>query len=73
MNDFAIGYEKKILEEVESTPEEYLPALLGMIRLFRQSVALKPASQSFQQGWAEAMKGETLPIEDLWVELVEDE
>jgi hypothetical protein len=34
--------------------------------LFRQSIALKPAEGSFRQGWQEALRGETLPIAELW-------
>lgn len=37
-----------------------------MIRLFRESVTLKPADESFLQGWKEALKNEILPIEQLW-------
>ena len=62
-------YTEKIEQEIHKTPDEYLPILLEMVRLFRQSVALKPADESFRQGWQEALKGETLPISDLWNEL----
>ena len=57
---------KKINKEIRETPEEYLPALLAMIRLFRESVTLKPADESFLQGWKEALNNEVLPIEHLW-------
>jgi len=40
--------------------------LLEMIHLFRQSIALKPAEESFRQGWQEALRSETLPIAELW-------
>jgi hypothetical protein len=33
-----------------------------MIHLFRRSIALKPAEESFRQGWQEALRGETLPV-----------
>jgi hypothetical protein len=33
--------------------------------LFRQSSALKPAKESFRQGWQEVLRGETLPIAEL--------
>ena len=59
-------YTEKIEQEIQKTPEEYLPMLLEMIRLFRQSVVLKPADESFRQGWQEALKGETMPISELW-------
>jgi len=47
-------------------PEEYLPNLLQIIRLFRESVALKPAETSFRKGWREALAGETMPVSELW-------
>lgn len=48
------------------TPDKYLPPLLEMIHLFRQSIVLKPAEESFRQGWQEALWSETLPIAELW-------
>ncbi|GBF82933.1 hypothetical protein [Aphanothece sacrum] len=61
---------KKLLEqvigEIEQTPHEYLPNLLQIIRLFRESVTLKSAEESFRQGWQEAMTGNTLPVSQLW-------
>ncbi len=41
---------EKVMAEVEQIPEEYLPNLLQMIRLFRESVTLKSAEESFRQG-----------------------
>jgi hypothetical protein len=40
---------EKIYREVDITPEEYLPALLEIIKGFRIGV-LKPADESFRQG-----------------------
>ena len=62
-------YTEKIEQEIHKTPDEYLPMLLEMVRLFRQSVALKPADESFRQGWKEALKGETMPVSELWTNL----
>ncbi len=59
-------YTKKISQEIEKTPDEYLPALLEMVRLFRETVTLKPADESFAQGWKEAMNNELLPLDQLW-------
>lgn len=59
-------YGEQMMQEFEAVPEEYRPALLSMIRIFRQSITLKPADQSFQQGWQEAMQGETYPLDTLW-------
>ncbi len=59
-------YRKRLLEEVEKVPVEYLPFLLNMLRAFRESVTLKTAEESFRQGWQEALQGETRPVADLW-------
>lgn len=56
----------QIGQEIKQMPDEYLPLLLKIIRLFRQSVALRPAEESFREGWQEAMRDETMPISDLW-------
>ena len=58
--------QQKLLAELEGLPEEYFPLLLQMIRTYRESVLLKPAADSFQSGWEEAQRGETLPVERLW-------
>jgi len=55
------------MREIKATSDEYLPALLNIIRLFRESITLKPAEDSFRQGWQEAMRGETMPVDELWV------
>ena len=61
-----ISSEKQLVREIKNTPEEYLPNLLQLIRLFRESVGLKPAEASFRQGWKEARAGETRPVSELW-------
>ena len=58
--------ENQILQEIRNTPKEYLPNLLQIIRLFRESVVLKPAEMTFRQGLKEAMSGQTMPITKLW-------
>ena len=69
MNNYQTTYTKQLIQEIDLIPSEYLPNLLSLIRLFRESITLKPAESSFRQGWAEAMAGETMPIEELWVDL----
>lgn len=54
------------IQEIQQTPQEYLPSLLQIIRLFRESVTLKSAEDSFRQGWKEAMDGQTIPVSELW-------
>jgi hypothetical protein len=56
----------RVLAEIDALPEEYLPFLLQMMRAFRESVTLKPAGESFRQGWREAQTGVTYPVEELW-------
>ena len=62
-------YYKQVMAEVEQFPVEYLPALLKMMRVFRESVAPKNPEESFRQAWQEAMSGETLPLADLWIDI----
>jgi hypothetical protein len=59
-------YREELAREIQSTPEEYLPNLLQIVRLFRESVALRPAEASFRQGWKEMLAGETTPVSELW-------
>ena len=66
MPPFPAAYRDQITQEVGQTPDEYLPMLLQIVRSFRESVALKPAEQSFRQGWKEVLADETLPISELW-------
>ncbi len=64
--EFELTYKEQLQAEIEATPGEYLPALLAIVRVYRQSVALRPAAETFKQGWHEAMSGETLPLSELW-------
>lgn len=66
MQPFTARYRERIIEEVTGTPDEYLPMLLQIVHSYRRSVALKPAEESFRQGWNEVCAGETLPVADLW-------
>jgi hypothetical protein len=59
-------YEKKLIDEIKETPQEYLLNLLQIVRLFRESVVLKPSEVSFHQGWKEAKAGDTQPVFELW-------
>lgn len=67
MSDYPTVYAEQLIQEIEATPDEYLPLLLQVVRLFRQSVTLKSAEESFRQGWQEVMNEETLPVDELWV------
>jgi hypothetical protein len=59
-------YRNQVLAELDALPDEYIPFALQLIRAFRESVTLKPAADSFRQGWQEAQRGETSPVETLW-------
>lgn len=65
MSTYQATYTERINREIDQTPEEYLPVLLEIIHLFRQSISLKPAGESFRQGWQEALNSETLSISEL--------
>lgn len=56
----------ELYQEIETTPEEYLPALLEIVRGFRHGIMLKPADESFRQGMKEALTGSTMPVSELW-------
>ena len=59
-------YTQRLVREINEMPEEYLPILLEVVRLFRETVTLKPAENSFRQGWKETLAGETRPVSELW-------
>ena len=59
-------YRTRVVAEVDAIPEEYLPLLLQMVRIYRESVDLKPAAESFEKGWKESLAGETMPLNRLW-------
>lgn len=59
-------FAKELLHEIKETPEEYLPALLEIVRGFRHGILLKPAEESVRQGIKEALAGDTLPVSELW-------
>ena len=72
MESYQTNYTNQLIQEIKATPGEYLPTLLSIVRSFRESITLKPAEKSFEQGWKEAVVGETMPIEDLWTGIGSD-
>lgn len=64
-----LAYQKELAQEIKRTPAEYLPALLQIVRLYRESVTLKPAEESFRQGWSEVKRGEMSPVSELWTDI----
>lgn len=66
MTTSALAYREQLIEEINKTPVEQLPYLVQIIRIFRESLTLKPAEESFKQGWSEALRGETKPVANFW-------
>ena len=66
MNTADPAFRNQVLEEIEKIPQEFLPALLKLMRAFREGVTLPNAAESFEQGWREALSGQTHPVSELW-------
>jgi hypothetical protein len=66
MSNATASFEETLLDEIRQTPQEYLPNLLQIVRLYRESVTLKSAESSFKKGMEEALDGNTRLISDLW-------
>jgi hypothetical protein len=58
--------EQQFVREIRAIPDEYLPNLLQIVRLYRDSVALKPAEECFREAWRDALRGNTIPLSELW-------
>jgi hypothetical protein len=58
--------EQQFVREIRAIPDEYLPNLLQIVRLYRDSVALKAAEDCFREGWQDALRGNTIPLSELW-------
>jgi hypothetical protein len=69
MDAYQTTYTDLLVREIKATPEEYLPALLSIVRIFRETISLKPAENTFRQGWKEAVSGDTMPIDTLWTDI----
>ncbi len=59
-------YRERVLAEIDTLPDEYLPFVLRLVHTLRESIALKPVAESLRQGWTEAQQGVTYPIDKLW-------
>ena len=66
MSKKSADIEAQVLEEMRGVPVEYLPNLLQLVRLFRETVTLSQADESFRRGWQEVLRGETREASDLW-------
>ncbi len=62
-------YRLQVVEEIDKIAAEHLPAILVVIRAFRQSVTFKSAEASFRHGWKEGLDGGIHPESELWTEL----
>lgn len=56
----------RVLRELDALPDEYLPFVLQLVRTFRETITLQPATISFQHGWTDARTGQIAPIAELW-------
>lgn len=54
--------EQQFVREIRAIPDEYLPNLLQIVRLYRDGVALKPAEECFREGWRDALSENTMPL-----------
>ena len=69
MTNIESPYYRQVIEEVDEFSLEHLPALLQMMRLLRESLAMKSPAENFRQAWKEARNGETLPLTELWTDI----
>ena len=69
MTEHTLNLEELLLKEARELPAEYLPNLIQLVRVFRETVTLQPAEQSFRQGWQEALSGQTQDVSKLWADL----
>jgi hypothetical protein len=62
--------------EIERTPMRYRSLLLRLVHSFREGVeADEPwpsASESFREGWRDALAGRVRPVETLWDDIDAD-
>jgi len=57
----------QVENEINRIPPEYMENVLRLLRVFRESVVLPSAEDSFRQGWNETLTGETQLLEELWI------
>lgn len=67
-----MNYERQFQKELKHLPKEHMGNLLQIVRLYRESVTLKPARDSFIQGFKEALDGKTHPLSELWNDIDAD-
>ncbi|PPT10992.1 hypothetical protein CKA32_005435 [Geitlerinema sp. FC II] len=60
---------QQLNDELDRLSPENLDRLLQFARQLRETDELKSPRESFEQGWKEAMSGETFPIELLWEDI----
>lgn len=64
--------EEGIQEEVEAAARKRVSAFQIQQKMEQQQFT-KSAIESFEQGWQEALRGEMLPISELWTGLEDTE
>lgn len=69
MSSANIPFRRQIDEEVEKIPVEFLPSLLKMLQVFRETVSLPGAEDTVRAAWKEAQSGQVHPVSELWTGL----
>ena len=62
----SISYYQQAIIEIEQFPVEHMPNLIKVIKLFKDNVVLKNATESFAAAWVDTISGNTFPVDSLW-------
>jgi hypothetical protein len=64
------GYKKQIMDEIDSLPKEFLPALHGMVRQFSEGIRLRSTGAAARRELKQQTREEMMTAEALWAELL---
>lgn len=56
----------EIVNEINNFPEEYLPSLISILKIFKDSLTIKSPEESLKQALIELSEWKTQSIENLW-------
>ncbi|MFA7174704.1 MAG: hypothetical protein WC340_15075 [Kiritimatiellia bacterium] len=56
----------QFLHEIRQVPQQYLPQLLEIVHIYKESIIKKTTVESLEQSWKQAISGETSPVSELW-------
>lgn len=57
------NYQDKLQEEIRNVPDEYMAALLNVVRAFRKSRVKRSLEEDFQRRWEQAQEDDIHLIE----------